>query len=101
VHATGRQMARCPWPRRGPGRLVPRHDRRSADLMTSAVHGGNTELALADTSLFIAMEQERPLSDNPPERVAVSVVTIGELRLGVLAAENGTARAQRRSEEHT
>jgi predicted nucleic acid-binding protein len=63
--------------------------------MTSAVDGGNTDLALADTSLFIAMEQERSLSDNPPERVAVSVVTIGELRLGVLAAKNGAARAQR------
>jgi predicted nucleic acid-binding protein len=53
------------------------------------------ELALADTSLFIAIEQERPLADRPPERVAVSVVTVGELRLGVLAAATGTIRARR------
>jgi predicted nucleic acid-binding protein len=52
-------------------------------------------LALADTSLFIAIEQARPLSDHPPDRLAVSVVTVGELRLGVLAANNGPARARR------
>jgi len=53
------------------------------------------ELAIADTSLFIAIEQERPLSGRPPERVAVSVVTVGELRLGVLAATSGPIRARR------
>jgi predicted nucleic acid-binding protein len=53
------------------------------------------ELALADTSLFIAVEQDRPLSRRPPERVALSVITIGELRLGVLAAEDPEARARR------
>jgi predicted nucleic acid-binding protein len=52
-------------------------------------------LALADTSVFIAVEQGRPVSGPPPERFAVSVVTVGELRLGVLAAEDGTTRAQR------
>lgn len=52
-------------------------------------------LGLADTSLFIAVEQERPLSEEPPARVAVSVITAGELRLGVLAAADGTTRAQR------
>lgn len=55
----------------------------------------STELALADTSLFIALEQERPHASRPPERVSVSVVTIGELRLGVLAAEDGPTRARR------
>jgi len=35
------------------------------------------------------------MADRPPERIAVSVVTIGELRLGVLAAEDGFVRAQR------
>jgi predicted nucleic acid-binding protein len=45
--------------------------------------------------VFIAVEQERPLSGRAPERVAVSVVTIGELRLGVLAAKDGPTRAQR------
>jgi predicted nucleic acid-binding protein len=63
--------------------------------MTSSGDDDQTELALADTSLFIAVEQERPLSGRPPERVAVSVITIGELRLGVLVAESGRARARR------
>lgn len=53
------------------------------------------ELALADTSVFIANEQGRPLSGDVPQRVAVSVVTVGELRLGVLAAESGPTRARR------
>jgi predicted nucleic acid-binding protein len=53
------------------------------------------ELALADTSVFIAVEQTRALSSRPPERVAVSVVTVGELRLGVLAAQDGPTRARR------
>jgi predicted nucleic acid-binding protein len=52
-------------------------------------------LALADTSVFVAVEQGRPVSGRPPEQFAVSVVTVGELRLGVLAAEDGTTRAQR------
>ena len=53
------------------------------------------ELALADTSVFIAAEQQRPLLGPPPERVAVSVITVGELRLGVLVAEDGPTRARR------
>lgn len=56
---------------------------------------GRADLGLADTSLFIALEQERPLAGPPPERIAVSVVTIGELRLGVLAAADGATRARR------
>lgn len=52
-------------------------------------------LGLADTSLFVALEQERPLVGPPPERIAVSVVTIAELRLGVLAAVDGATRARR------
>jgi predicted nucleic acid-binding protein len=54
--------------------------------------GGDT--ALADTSLFIGVES-RPLSDRPPERISVSIITIGELRLGVLAATDPAARARR------
>jgi len=53
------------------------------------------ELALADTSLFIAVEQDRPLSSRPPGRLSVSIVTIAELRLGVLAAQDGPTRAKR------
>ncbi|MEP6817571.1 MAG: type II toxin-antitoxin system VapC family toxin [Marmoricola sp.] len=57
--------------------------------------GDPTALGLADTSLFIAPEQERPLTGTPPERIAVSVVTIAELHLGVLAATDGPTRARR------
>lgn len=53
------------------------------------------ELALADTSVFIAVEQDRSLVDPPPKNVAVSVITVGELRLGVLAAGDGPTRARR------
>lgn len=49
---------------------------------------------LLDTSVFIAREDERPLGELP-DRVAVSVVTIGELQLGVLNATDDTARARR------
>jgi predicted nucleic acid-binding protein len=44
--------------------------------------------------VFIARESGRPLGELP-ERVAVSVVTIGELRLGVLNATNDDVRASR------
>lgn len=63
--------------------------------MTSSGGGSDGEVALADTSLFIAVEQDRSLSARPPERLAVSVVTVGELRLGVLAAQTGPTRARR------
>jgi predicted nucleic acid-binding protein len=48
---------------------------------------------LLDTSVFIAREAQRPLGELP-EHVAVSVITIGELQLGVLAAVDD-ARARR------
>ncbi len=63
--------------------------------MTETLGESAVELALADTSLFIAIEQDRSLSRRPPQRVAVSVVTVGELRLGVLAATTGEIRARR------
>jgi len=49
---------------------------------------------LLDTSVFIAREDERPLGELPG-RVAVSVVTIGELQLGVLNAVDDDIRARR------
>jgi predicted nucleic acid-binding protein len=52
--------------------------------------------AILDTSVFIAREQERPLGDLPDE-VAVSVVTLSELRHGVLAAPGHEQMAQRLS----
>lgn len=49
---------------------------------------------LLDTSVFIARESGRPLGELP-RRVAVSVVTIGELQLGVLSAPDPDRRARR------
>lgn len=49
---------------------------------------------LLDTSVFIAREDGRPLGPLP-ERIAVSAITIGELQLGVLSAEDDDARARR------
>jgi predicted nucleic acid-binding protein len=54
------------------------------------------ERGLADTSVFIAREAGRSIDiEAMPARLAVSVVTIGELRAGVLAATD-TARRDRR-----
>ncbi len=50
---------------------------------------------LADTSLFIAIEQGRALRAAPPARYHVSVVTVGELRLGVLSAPDSETGATR------
>ena len=53
---------------------------------------------LADTSVFIARETERPiLLDSLPDELAVSVVTVGELRAGVLAAKDTPTRDRRLS----
>ncbi|MHB1501981.1 MAG: PIN domain-containing protein [Candidatus Dormibacteria bacterium] len=49
---------------------------------------------LLDTSVFIARESGRSLG-TLPERVAVSVVTIGELQLGVLNAGDPAVRERR------
>ncbi len=44
--------------------------------------------------MFIAREQDRPLG-RLPEELAVSVVTLAELELGVLAAGDPEARSRR------
>ena len=49
---------------------------------------------LLDTSVFIAVEGRRALRVLP-ERVAVSVITIGELQLGVLNVTDDDLRARR------
>jgi predicted nucleic acid-binding protein len=52
--------------------------------------------ALADTSVFIARESGRALDlDRLPEELAVSIITVGELRAGVLAARDVATRDRR------
>ncbi len=50
--------------------------------------------AIADTSIFVARESGRPLGALP-DSVAVSVVTAGELELGVLRASDMATRSRR------
>ncbi len=51
---------------------------------------------IADTSLFIAFETGRPIATQEvPESLAVSVVTLAELRAGVLAARDLETRDRR------
>ena len=51
---------------------------------------------LADTSLFIAQETDRPIEPSAlPDQIGVSVITIGELRAGVLAAADVETRDRR------
>jgi predicted nucleic acid-binding protein len=52
------------------------------------------ERGLLDTSVFVARESGRPLGELP-EQVAVSVVTLGELKLGVINADNDAIKARR------
>jgi predicted nucleic acid-binding protein len=52
------------------------------------------EVGLLDTSVFIAREVGRAIA-KLPERVALSVVTIGELQLGVLNAGDSATRSRR------
>ena len=51
---------------------------------------------LADTSVFIAHESGRAIDDTRlPDEMAVSIITVGELRAGVLAAQNVLIRDKR------
>lgn len=51
---------------------------------------------LADTSVFIATESGRQARlDILPDRLAISVITVGELRAGVLAAKDTGTRDRR------
>lgn len=51
---------------------------------------------LLDTSIFIALETGRPLdTDRSPSHASVSIITIGELRLGILTARNARTRSAR------
>lgn len=51
---------------------------------------------LLDTSVFIASESGRPLNEEGlPDEAAISVITLAELQVGVLAAKDTTTRARR------
>ena len=51
---------------------------------------------IADTSVFIARESGRRLAEaNLPDELAISVITVGELRAGVLAAVDVEVRHRR------
>lgn len=53
------------------------------------------EAGLADTSLFIGLEQRRFPPEQMPSVLSISVITIAELKLGVIAAQNVRDRAAR------
>ncbi len=51
---------------------------------------------IADTSVFIARETGRPLDEGGlPDELGISVITVGELRAGVLAAQDVEVRDRR------
>ncbi|MGA9284401.1 MAG: PIN domain-containing protein [Solirubrobacteraceae bacterium] len=52
------------------------------------------ERGLLDTSVFVARESGRPLGELP-KQVAISVITIGELKLGVVNADDDETKARR------
>ena len=64
--------------------------------MTSSDDASTT--GLLDTSVFVALEAGRELDvERLPFEAAVSIVTIAELRVGVLMASDPAARASRLS----
>jgi len=70
-----------------PTRVSLRSWRSCCPTPQTASNGSDgAQRGLADTSLFIALETARPLAGTLPASLAVSVVTVGELSLGVLAA---------------
>jgi predicted nucleic acid-binding protein len=58
--------------------------------------GEAAEIGLLDTSVLVAAEAGRPLrADALPKNAAISIVTVGELRAGVLAAPDTESRDRR------
>ena len=54
------------------------------------------DLGLLDTSVLIAAEEGRPLrAEALPKGAAISIVTVGELRAGILAAPDVESRDRR------
>ena len=55
-----------------------------------------TAAGVLDTSVFIAQESGRPLTESLiPDEVATTVITLAELNIGVLAAASADIRARR------
>lgn len=55
-----------------------------------------TAAGVLDTSVFIAQESGRPLTESLiPDEVATTVITLAELNTGVLAATSADIRARR------
>lgn len=55
-----------------------------------------TTAGVLDTSVFIATETARDIDESLiPDEAAITVITLAELNLGVLAAANADIRAQR------
>lgn len=58
----------------------------------------HVDQGLLDTSILIALETGRPLdTDRSPTNSSVSIITIGELRLGILTARDAHTRSARLS----
>ena len=56
----------------------------------------SSKLGLLDTSVLVAFEAARPLNqDLLPDSLVISVVTLAELRAGVLAASDVAVQARR------
>jgi predicted nucleic acid-binding protein len=54
------------------------------------------EIGLLDTSVLVAGEKGRPLrAESLPKRAAISIITVGELRAGILAAPDIHSRDRR------
>lgn len=60
--------------------------------------GEAVEIGLLDTSVLVGAEADRPLrADSLPKSAAISIVTVGELRAGILAAPDIQSRNRRLS----
>ena len=87
VHTRGHCESGGPGSDRGPASARSGVDRRPPPPVSRG---------LADTSVFVARESGRPLdADALPDELAVSVITIAELRAGVLAGATVEARDRR------
>lgn len=57
---------------------------------------GRAPVGLIDTSVLVAVEKARPLREDAlPERSAISIITVAELRAGVLTAPDVESRDRR------